>query len=147
MLADRPLPNHFVAEVYKLVDTGDLLEVAESSQIYRMPLNSAICTLTTKSERVEVTDCVLPPGVAGVSIHTVEVSADDVQSWTEAKLTSPAAEFCRQLWSAGTTIKPTTRELIVRATDSRGETQPQMPRWNANGYRFNGWHCVPVKPS
>ena len=37
--------------------------------------------------------------------------------------------------------------LIVRATDSRGETQPQTVRWNAKGYLFNAWHHVPVKTS
>ncbi len=146
VLADRPSPNHFVADVYKLVDTGDLLEVAENAPIYRMPLNSAICTLTAKSERVEVTGYVLPPGVPGVSIRKVEISADEGQSWIEAKLTSPAADFCWQLWSADIAIKSTTRALIVRATDSRGETQPQMPRWNAKGYLFNGWHRVPLNP-
>ncbi len=147
VVSDRPSPNHFVADVYKLVDEGSLLEVAENAPIYRMPLNSAICTLTAKSEHIEVTGYALPPGVPGVSIRKVEVSADDGQSWTEAKLTSPATEFCWQLWSADMAIKSTTRELIVRATDSRGETQPQMPRWNAKGYLFNGWHRVPVKAS
>ncbi len=147
VVADRPSPNHFVADVYKLVDTGDLLEVAENAPIYRMPLNSAICTVTTKSERAEVTGYVLPPGISGVSIRKVEVSADGGQSWIEAKLTSPAAEFCWQLWSAIVVVKSTERELIVRATDSRGETQPQMPRWNAKGYLFNGWHRVPINQS
>ena len=55
VVSDRPSPNHFVADVYKLVDEGNPLEVAENAPIYRMPLNSAICTLTAKSERVEVT--------------------------------------------------------------------------------------------
>jgi sulfite oxidase len=145
VVADRPSPNHFVADVYKLVDTGDLLEVAENSPIYRMPLNSAICQTTAKSERIEALGYVLSPGVPGVSIRKVEVSVDDGQSWVEAKITSPSAEFCWQLWSADIAIKSTTRELIVRATDSRGETQPQMPRWNAKGYLFNGWHRAPVK--
>ncbi|MCX7423249.1 MAG: hypothetical protein NT013_27450 [Planctomycetia bacterium] len=65
-----------------------------------------------------------------------------------------ATLVCRHLaqihnarWSADISLKSTTRELIVRATDSRGETQPQMPRWNAEGYLFNGWHRVPVKAS
>ncbi len=144
VLADRPSPNHFVADVYKLVESGDLLEVAEAGPIYRMPLNSVICSLAAKSDRADVTGYILPPGVPGVSIRKVEISADEGQSWIEAKLTAPAVEFCWQLWSAEVAIKSTTKELLVRATDSRGESQPQTPRWNAKGYLFNGWHRMPV---
>lgn len=148
VVSDRPSPNHFIADVYKLVDTGDLLEVAENGPIYRMPLNSAICTPTAgaalNAGRVAVTGYALPPGVPGVSIRKVEVSVDSGRSWTEAKLTSPASEFCWQLWSAEIASTSTTKELIVRATDSRGDVQPETVRWNAKGYLFNAWHHVPV---
>lgn len=148
VVSDRPSPNHFIADVYKLVDTGDLLEVAENAPIYRMPLNSAICTPTAgtalNAGRVAVTGYALPPGVPGVSIRKVEVSADSGRSWADAKLTSPASEFCWQLWSAEIALTSATKELIVRATDSRGEAQPETVRWNAKGYLFNAWHHVPV---
>lgn len=148
IVSDRPSPNHFVADVYKLVDEGTLLEVAENGPIYRMPLNSAICSPTAgtalKAGRVDVVGYALPPGVPGVSIRKVEVSADGGRTWTEAKLTSPASEFCWQLWSAGITANAATKELIVRATDSRGDVQPESVRWNAKGYLFNGWHHVPL---
>lgn len=148
MVSDRPSPNHFVADVYKLVDEGTLLEVAENAPIYRMPLNSAICTPTAgtalKSERVSVAGYALPPGVPGVSIRQVEVSADSGRSWIAAKLTSAPAEFCWQLWTAEVSVTSATKELVVRAIDSRGEVQPETVRWNAKGYLFNGWHHVPV---
>lgn len=148
VVSDRPSPNHFVADVYKLVDEGTLLEVAENAPIYRMPLNSAICTPTTgaalKPGRVDVVGYALPPGIPGVSIRKVEVSSDGGRSWAEAKLTSPASEFCWQLWSAEIPVTSATKELIARATDSRGEVQPETVRWNAKGYLFNSWHHVPV---
>lgn len=148
VVSDRPSPNHFVADVYKLVDEGTLLEVAESGPIYRMPLNSAICTPTKgaalKPGRIEVAGYALPPGVPGVSIGKVEVSADQGRSWVEAKLTNPASEFCWQLWSAEISVNSAAKELIVRATDSRGDVQPETVRWNAKGYLFNAWHHVPV---
>jgi sulfite oxidase len=149
VVSDRPSPNHFVADVYKLVDTGDLLEVAENAPIYRMPLNAAICTptadATLKAGRAEVTGYALPPGVPGVSIRKVEVSSDSGRTWTEAKLTPPASEFCWQLWSAEVAVNSETKELIVRATDSRGDSQPETVRWNAKGYLYNAWHRVPVQ--
>lgn len=151
VVSDRPSPNHFVADVYKLVDVGDPLENAENAPIYRMPLNSAICTptadTTVKPGRVAVAGYVLPPGIPGVSIRQVELSADGGRTWTAAKFTSPTAEFCWLLWSAEVAVTNQTQEIVVRATDSRGDTQPQMPRWNAKGYLFNGWHRVPLKVS
>lgn len=151
VVSDRPSPNHFVADVYKLVDVGDALENAENAPIYRMPLNSAICTpiadAAVKPGQVAVAGYVLPPGIPGVSIRQVELSTDGGKTWNAAKLTSPAAEFCWQLWSAEVAVTHQTHELIVRATDSRGDTQPQTPRWNAKGYLFNGWHRVPLKVS
>ncbi len=148
VVSDRPSPNHFVADVYKLIDEGTLLEVAENGPIYRMPLNSAICTPTAgaalKPGRIEVAGYALPPGVPGVSIRKVEVSADSGRSWTEAKLNSAAADFCWQLWSAEVAVNSATKELIVRAIDSRGEIQPETVRWNAKGYLFNAWHHVAV---
>lgn len=148
VVSDRPSPNHFVADVYKLVDEGTLLEVAENAPIYRMPLNSAICTPTPgaalKAGQVEVVGYALPPGVPGVSIRKIEVSSDGGRSWADAKLTSPASEFCWQLWSAEISVTSATKELIARATDSRGEAQPETARWNAKGYLFNAWHHVPV---
>lgn len=149
VVSDRPSPNHFVADVYKLVDEGTLLEVAENAPIYRMPLNSAICTptagTTLEPGRVEVLGYALPPGVPGVSISLVEVSADQGRTWVKAKLTSNALEYCWQLWSAEIAATAATKELIVRATDSRGEVQPEIVRWNAKGYLFNAWHHVTVK--
>lgn len=151
VVSDRPSPNHFVADVYKIVDVGDSLETAENAPIYRMPLNSAICTPTAdsalKSGRVSVAGYVLPPGIPGVSIRQVELSTDGGKTWSLAKLTSPATEFCWQLWSADVAVTNQTQEIIVRATDSRGDTQPHMPRWNPKGYLFNGWHRVPLKIS
>jgi len=148
VVSDRPSPNHFVADVYKLVDQGTLLEVAENAPIYRMPLNSAICTptagTTLQPGRIEVLGYALPPGVPGVTISLVEVSSDRGQTWVKAKLTANALEYCWQLWSAEIATTFATKELIVRATDSRGEVQPETVRWNAKGYLFNAWHHVPV---
>ena len=151
VVSDRPSPNHFIADVYKLVDEGNTLEVAETGPIYRMPLNAAICTPTAgtalKPGRIAVAGYALPPGLAGAAVRKVELSIDRGRSWTEAKLSAPTTEFCWQLWSAELAITTATEELIVRATDSRGETQPESVRWNAKGYLFNAWHRVPLKVS
>jgi sulfite oxidase len=148
VVSDRPSPNHYVATAYKLVEDGDDLEWAEKGPIYRLPINSAICTpshdATVKAGTVRVTGYALPPGRAATTIAKVEISTNGGRSWIKAKLTSPAREYCWQLWSAEVSATAATKQLIVRATDSNGKTQPQRVDWNAKGYMFNAWHSVGV---
>jgi hypothetical protein len=35
--------------------------------------------------------------------------------------------------------------LTVRATDSRGITQPAVAVWNQSGYLYNAWHSANVE--
>lgn len=146
VVSDRPSPNHYVATAYKLVENGEPVEWAEQGPIYRMPLNSVICVPSTGStvetDRVRVAGYALPPGRPGATITRVEVSADKGRTWAVAKLTSPIREFCWVLWSADVKVGRDSSDLIVRATDSRGKTQPQHVDWNAKGYLFNAWHHV-----
>ena len=148
VVSDRPSPNHYVATAYKLVEKGTAVEWAEQGPIYRMPLNSAICTPgkgeKVKGGTVQVAGYALPPGRPGAKIASVEVSADGGRSWKQAKITSPVQDYCWVLWSARVRLDSRTDELTVRATDSRGETQPQKPTWNMKGYLFNAWHSVKV---
>jgi sulfite oxidase len=82
----------------------------------------------------------LPPGEPGRTIQRVELSADGGSTWKEAKLDEESSPFCWRLWSAELELNEKTKELIVRATDSRGQQQPQSTPWNVKGYLFNGWH-------
>jgi sulfite oxidase len=147
VVSDRPSPNHYVANAYKLVTQGDKLEWAEQAPIYRMPLNSVICksSKSARPSQVAVAGYALPQGRAAVTVSKVEVSADDGKSWTQAKISSPAREYCWALWSANVAIGSTTSDLIVRATDSTGKTQPQHVDWNMKGYLFNAWHRARIR--
>lgn len=149
VVSDRPSPNHYVATAYKLVENGTPVEWAEQGPIYRMPLNSAICVPPSGGKlrpgTVSVAGYALPPGRPGAKISSVEVSANGGATWQQARITSPVKDYCWVLWSAQVRIDSRTEELIVRATDSRGETQPQNPTWNLKGYLFNAWHRVTVE--
>jgi sulfite oxidase len=148
VVSDRPSPNHYVDTAYKLVEEGQGIEWDEAAPIYRYPVNAAICTpksgASLKSGRVTVSGYSLPSGQAETTISRVELSADGGRTWTRARLTSEPKQFCWQLWSAEIPVAATTRELIVRATDSRGKTQPDHVDWNFKGYLFNAWHRIGV---
>jgi sulfite oxidase len=148
-VSDRPSPNHFVADVYKLVPEDNAELIAKTSPIYEFALNSAICVpaagATVNGDRLTVKGFALTNGSIGRSVKKVEVSADGGQSWTPAKFTSPVRDFCWIFWSADVALTANTDSLLVRATDSSGESQPQTMPWNYKGYQFNGWHKVGVK--
>ena len=148
-VADRPSPNHFVADVYKLVPEDNAELIAKTSPIYEFMLNSAICSpvadTAIKGTSIVVKGFALTNGSTGRSIKRIDVSADGRKTWTAAKITSPIRDYCWVLWSADVAVTAITASLLVRATDTSGEVQPEKSPWNFKGYQFNGWHKVPVK--
>ena len=151
VVSDRPSPNHYVATAYKLVQEGTPLEWDEGGPIYRFPLNSVICQPAADSKvstgKLAVAGYAYPSGRPGTTVAKVEVSSDEGRTWTTAKITSPIRERCWVLWKADVKVSSSASELIVRATDSRGDTQPENAEWNMKGYMFNGWYHVPVDAS
>ncbi len=148
-VADRPSPNHFVADVYKLVPEENAELLAKTSPIYEFTLNSAICVpaagTALGSDNIAVKGFALTNGTTGRSVQQIEVSADGGQTWTPAKVTSPLRDYCWVLWSVDVPVADKTDSLLVRATDTSGEMQPQQCPWNYKGYQFNGWHKVNLK--
>ncbi len=148
-VADRPSPNHYVADVYKLVPEENAELIAKTPPIYTFALNSAICVpsagTTVSGDRITVKGFALTNGTTGRSVQKIEVSADGGKSWTAAKVTSPIRDYCWVLWSADVPVTDKTDSLVVRATDSSGEVQPEKCPWNYKGYQFNGWHKVNLK--
>lgn len=149
VVSDRPSPNHYVATAYKLVQEGTPLEWDESGPIYRFPLNSVICTPASEQSvqagRIPVAGYALPSGRPGVTIDRVEVSTDRGHTWTQAKIHSPLRQYCWVLWKADVEVTSDTSELMVRAIDSSGATQPGSAKWNLKGYMFNAWHRITTR--
>lgn len=75
------------------------------------------------------------------SIRAVEVSADGGRTWDEASLAGPNEPSAWVEWEhPWTPTRPGTHELVTRATDSLGRTQPDVAPDNADGYLF--WACI-----
>jgi sulfite oxidase len=148
-VSDRPSPNHFVADVYKLLQEGSVQEAAGKEPIYENVINSAFSTPMTKTEvkagRVRVAGFAIPSGKPGAQINKVEVSADGGKSWQAAELGEKSQVFCWRWWSLPLTLAVGKHTLLVRASDSAGVVQPQTVPWNAKGYLFNAWHKVEVE--
>jgi DMSO/TMAO reductase YedYZ molybdopterin-dependent catalytic subunit len=75
-------------------------------------------------------------GFAGV--NRVEVSDDGGKTWLAAKLGENHGAYSFRTWESSWIAKsPGRYSLAVRATDEKGNTQPDEPVWNPGGYLWN----------
>jgi sulfite oxidase len=148
-VSDRPSPNHYIAEAYKLVQTDDKPSQAAAEPIYAFGVNAAICSPPADKRlaagRVTIAGYALPTGEPNCTVAKVELSADGGRSWSEAGLKGRPQAYAWQLWSADVELAAGRHELVVRATDSRGHMMPKDPAWNAKGYLHNAWHRVSIE--
>lgn len=151
VVSDRPSPNHYLANAYKLLYENTPDEIERTEPIYEYAINSVIANPNplapdVKPGQYSLNGYALPPGKPGVTINKIEVSTDGGKSWNVARLTSRPREYCWQLWSVGKVQINTNQTVIVRATDSQGNLQPETIPWNHKGYMMNAWHKVTFNP-
>lgn len=79
-------------------------------------------------------------------IDRVEVSGDGGATWTDADLQPAASRYAATLWSfSWSPPGPGAHEVVARATDRNGNTQPSASAWNALGYGNNACHRITVE--
>lgn len=148
VVSDRPSPNHFVKDVYKIVQEDTLEERAAQSPIYEFVVNGAIgipkSGASFKAGMVDVAGYALPTGRPGCVVEQVSLSTDNGRTWQNATLQGPSQPYCWRLWSAKVPVTASTTSLTVRVRDSLGHVQPEQKPWNFKGYLFNSWHQTAV---
>jgi DMSO/TMAO reductase YedYZ molybdopterin-dependent catalytic subunit len=71
-------------------------------------------------------------------IVKVEISEDGTKTWREAHLGEDHGAYSFRTWEAPWTPKtPGSYTVAVRATDEKGNAQPDEPVWNPGGYLWN----------
>jgi sulfite oxidase len=149
VVSDRPSPNHYLADAYKIITSDDKAELKQAKPIYEFPVNAAICTPASgaklKAGKTTVTGYALPSG-DDAEIAKVELSTDGGAHWTKATIDKSKSGLMNwQRWECELDLTPAVRTLTVRATDSRGNSQPKTTPWNVKGYLQNAWHLVAVE--
>jgi len=81
---------------------------------------------------------------AGGPIKHVDVSTDGGLSWRRAQLVGGCAAGAWQRWALDWCPTAGGHELLARATDVRGNTQPDVARYNTLGYLFDAVVRHPV---
>ena len=151
-IQSEPSANHMQQRDYKLLPpdmTPETLDWSRGVVIEEMPLNAAICAPAAFAD--------LPAGptpLRGYAIATarritrVDVSADGGRNWAQATLSAhPDTPWAWTFWDITLDLQPGECELVVRAWDSAGQTQPARPdeTWNCKGYFSAAWHRVRVR--
>lgn len=149
---NQPSDNHMQQRDYRLLPP-DVTEATVNWEngvtINEMPLNAAICEPQTFAELP-----VGPVALRGYAVATareitrVDVSTDGGRHWRQAELERRAeAPWSWTFWSASLELAAGEHELVVRAWDSAGQTQPASAddTWNFKGYLSAAWHRIRVR--
>ncbi len=149
IVSDRPSTNYYVSKAYKLVTDGTDQQWKDAPPLEHFALNCVTCVPGSDDRpgpgRMTVRGYSLAEGHEQRTIAKVELSTDEGRHWMPARLTTKAAPFCWRLWEADVPITGETTSLIVRATDSAGNVQPQSTAWNLKGYMYNAWHKTAIR--
>jgi len=144
-LRTEPSANHFHARSYKVFPPDVRAQDADWSAappLGEAPLNCAICRTSSPGPATVVEGWACAGGDRTVT--RVEVSADGGASWSDARFDGDAVPGAWRLWRAALVLGPGEHELVARAWDSTGATQPESAAalWNFKGYANNAWHRV-----
>ena len=151
VVQDAPSQAFQQAEDYKLFPPDmreETQDLARGITIDEMPLNAAICVPSpgtkTRAGKVELRGYATATDRA---VTRVDLSADGGRSWCQAEIEAhDASRWSWTFWHATLDLPPGEHELVVRAWDAAGQTQPSMPddTWNFKGYLSAAWHRVRV---
>ena len=151
ILQEAPSSNYYQARAYKLFPPHIQARSADWTQgqmLGALPLNSVIFR-PTEGELLQAGPISIQGyAVAGEGqrIERVEVSSDGGATWTNATLLEQPQPWTWCFWKATVLLGPGVHQLVVRAWDSAGGTQPAEVRqvWNWKGYLNNAWHRINV---
>jgi sulfite oxidase len=153
MLQEGPSNNYYQSREYKLFPPHVGAETADFSKgqmLGEIPLNAVICSPVEGETLTAGLLSVQGYAIAGGEYHVerVEVSADGGLTWVDARLTEDGGRpGSWQFWEVNLELASGQHQIVARATDSAGGTQPENIEevWNFQGYANNAWHRVVVR--
>ena len=152
-LRETPSESYFQRQAYRLFPPAmraATVVYEQGKMLDELGVNSVICT--PRPGEVVAPGAVPVRGYAiaggGRRVERVELSGDGGRHWSPVELYEDRGPWSWRLWRGALGLTPgSEHELVVRAWDSAGETQPADPAaiWNFKGYMNNAWHRVRVK--
>jgi hypothetical protein len=145
---DAPDENFWMKTAYRAPDTPSGSTTPEEFQagkvktvpLSRMPVRSFLITPDDGTKLVAN----LPVVIRGIAfsghgaVVKLEVTADDGKTWAPAQLGEDFGPYSFRTWAfAWTPKRPGRYVLAARATDAKGNVQPDHAIWNPGGYLWN----------
>jgi len=139
---DQPLKTFWMDKAYRIPDNAEANEEPQHLSPVTVPINQmsvhSIFVSPEAGEKLHAGKRYELSGVANdgtAGIRRVEVSKDGGQTWGEATLGADLGKYSWRLWQTEWTPPASgTYRLMVRATNSAGETQ-RTSQWNRSGYQ------------
>ena len=125
------------------VSPGSAVKPEDMRSVTTFPVKSVIARPSeggkVNAGPVELAGCAFS---GEAPIAKVEVSIDSGATWQLARLEGASETGRWQVWKRTIEAKVGHTTAMVRATDRKGNAQPEQPAWNPSGYFFNAWHTV-----
>ncbi len=139
-----PFRGHFVEKYRYYSDTSEPEQAPVDEINVRSVISSPLHGESVRAGAVEIRGSAW----SGRSeVDEVEVSVDGGETWHQADLVRRPTRgpWAPVQWVHTTDVMSGRLQIMSRATDEHGATQPLEARWNANGYGNNVVHRVTVE--
>ncbi|MCY1740544.1 SorA family sulfite dehydrogenase catalytic subunit [Ensifer sp. SL37] len=140
---DTPFDGFWVKSAYRIPRNDCACVEPGKAPIATVPINRlnvrSFITNLESGARVKAGNIALR-GIAfdgGSGIADVSVSADGGQTWIGATLGEDLGNYSFREWRATLRLAIGRHDLLVRATNGAGQTQPMKASWNPCGYMRN----------
>jgi sulfite oxidase len=144
----QPSDSYFQAEDYRLLPADAKPAPGRGISLGSLNLTSAILSPDDGAHLPAGPTDVTGYALAGErrTVARVDISLDGGQTWTQAAVDDPPSPWAWQLWHTTLDLPPRPAEIIARAWDDTGATQPEFPAsvWNPAGYNNNSWPRIRV---
>jgi len=140
-------PGFYMQTAYRLPKTpvapGTAVKPEDTVSATTFPVKSSIALPADGSRWHRGTQDVAGVAFSGVApIARVEISVDGGVTWHDAALEGEPGTGRWQVFRYRFRAEPGRATALARATDARGNVQPQRASWNPSGYFWNAWHAV-----
>jgi DMSO/TMAO reductase YedYZ molybdopterin-dependent catalytic subunit len=150
---DKPDDNFWTAKAYLIPDTPHANMQPGETGIKFVPINRMVPrSFFTNVKSGDHVTAGAPMTVRGIAfggdtgVKSVEISPDGGSTWQQAELGKDEGKYSFRRWQASHTPRGE-QNLMVRCTNSNGETQPLEPNWNPSDFMRNvieSVNCVAV---
>jgi len=148
-LDSQPPKGFYMEKGYRFpkakIAPGTAVKPEDMVPVEALPVKSLIARPTEGEHLTPGPQEVVGVAFSGLApMAQVEVSVDGGVHWAKASLEGEAGLGLWQVFRyAFEANRPGEWIALARATDARGNTQPEQPLWNPSGYFWNAWHTVP----